>query len=65
MDNCECRHKQISATDSQMTGLYLINTAGQKIKVQLKDIEQQKFQGMLAHFISRHHGSLITITQST
>ena len=36
------RHKPITANNSQMTGLYLIHLT--KIKVQLKEIEQRKFQ---------------------
>ena len=46
----------------QMTNLYLINKAWQKIKVQLKASKQQKFQGMFSHFISGLQGSLITST---
>ena len=42
-----------------MIGLYLLNTAWQKIKVQLKEIEGRKFQ-LLTHFVSgffHHHNT--------
>ena len=57
------RHKPITATDSQMTGLYLIHTAWQKIKTQIREINQRKC--MSSHFISGLHGSLITTARNT
>ena len=42
-----------------MIGLYLINTAWQKIKLQLKEIEGRKFQ-LFPHFVSGLYGCFIT-----